>query len=383
MDPGPRIGIIGIGEPGYEPRINATLPELAHRVAAAAVDDTDVDLVEVDNVVACASDLEDGRAISSMTTAAPAGSYGKDFIKTTNTGIHAVDLAMMRMEAGMFDTTLVISWGKGSEADLEATVPLEGDPFYRRSTGLGHLSGHATQAAAYREQRTGAGDAAATVVEACTRAGNDNPWVHSCDPVSAGDVPESDVVSWPLRKAHLPPESDGGTALVLATEHFIREYVSGTEPVWIDGIGRQTATYNIGDREPGRLDALNTAAKRAYNDAGIVDPSAAHNAVELHGKSAYHELMALEATSLAVDAPAAVLEDRFEGASAVDLNRSGGTLAANPLIGAGLARVAAAARQVRGDWPGIDPVDSALAHSTAGFTDQAHGVTILRGETGA
>jgi len=67
----------------------------------------------------------------------------------------------------------------------------------------------------------------------------------------------------------------------------------------------------------------------------------------------------------------------------VSLNRSGGTLASNPLVGAGLARVAAAARQVRGDWPDLDPVEVAIAHSTAGFTDQAHGVAVLGGQSNA
>ena len=372
------VGIVGVGEPGYRPHVESTLPELVHRAARAALDDAGVARENLDNVVACASDLDDGRAISSMMTAAPAGAYLKDFVKTTGTGVHALELATIRIESGLFDTTLVISWGKSTESDQAGSVHLEGDPFYHRQTGLGFRTGNALQAAAYVDERENAEAGAAELVEHDTRKGARNPRISGCDPIEAADVPETDLRAWPIRAGHLPADADGATALVLAKSEIVEERSFDRDPVWIQGLGRQTATYNAGNRDFDELSALATAANRAYTEASISDPSVALDAVELHGASAFHELMALNALDLTEgDAVSDVLDDGPPLADGVAVNRSGGALAANPLLGAGLARVAAAVRQVRGDGANGDQAARTAAHAMAGFTDQSHGVAVL------
>jgi acetyl-CoA C-acetyltransferase len=378
MEASSRIGIIGIGEPGYGPVNDSTLPELVHDAARAALADADLDRAAIENVVACASDLDDGRAISSMMTSAPGGAFDKDFVKTTDTGVHAIELAMLRMESGLFSSTLLPSWGKGTESDLPSSVHLEGDPFYRRGTGLGRLTGHAVQAAALESDREDAAAAASRLAAHDTKMGSQNPRVTGCDPVDESSVDDSEIVAWPLRDGHLPPESDGATALVLGTAEFIEAHDFASDPVWIEGVGRQTATYNAGNRSFGRLAALETAAKRAYTAAGVADPKEEIDAAEIHGQSVYHELMALDALDLTEKgAIRAVLDGEIGRPDGPTINRSGGTMAANPLLGAGLARVAAAARQVRGDGANGGRASTALAHATAGFTDQAHGVAVL------
>jgi acetyl-CoA C-acetyltransferase len=379
-----RIGIIGVGEPGYRLRIESTLPELVHNAARAALTDTRLDRGDIENVVACASDLDDGRAISSMMTSAPGGAFDKDFVKTTDTGVHAIDLAMLRMQSGLFSSTLVLSWGKESEADLSSSVHLEGDPFFRRGIGLGRVTGHALQAAAFDSQQDDAATAAAKLAAHDTKMGSQNPRVSGCEPIDESDVQTSDVVAWPLRSGHLPAKCDGATALVLATEEFINDRELANDPVWIEGVGRQTATYNAGNRPFGRLAALETAANRAYETASLTDPAEAVEAAEIHGQSAYHELMAIDALDLTVNgATRAVLDGEVGGGEKPTINRSGGAMAANPLLGAGLARVAAATRQVRGDGANGESVSRAVAHATAGFTDQTHGVAVLGGDRDA
>jgi acetyl-CoA acetyltransferase len=92
--------------------------------------------------------------------------------------------------------------------------------------------------------------------------------------------------------------------------------------------------------------------------------------------SAFHELMILEALKLVDEKPnVSELKQAFAEAE-TELNPSGGTLAANPLTGAGLAAVAAAARHIRQD----STETRGVAHSTGGFTDQVQAVTVLEGE---
>jgi acetyl-CoA C-acetyltransferase len=375
-----RVGIIGIGETPYDRVDDRSFEEVVHAASRAALSDAELDRQAVDNLVVCASDLDDGRAISSMVAAGPAGGYRRDFIKSTDTGIHALGLASMRMEVGLFDTTLVVTWGKQSETDLQTIRPLEAAPFYHRGTGLGYGTGHAVKVTAYMEAHEGAMTAADHVVAKNTRNARDAPDGSTPDPVSVEEAGDSELVSWPVRDAHLPPVSDGACALVLATEEAARN--RARDPVWIEGLGWETDSYYVGTRSEQTVSALGGAARRAYDGAGI-DPTTDVDLFEFHTPTAYHELIAAEAAD-ACGGPAtdAVMSGEFDRSGPTPVNPSGGPFAGNPLMATGLARVAAATRQLRGDAGDVQVADSdrAVAHSTAGFTDQVHGMAVLAGD---
>lgn len=369
------IGIIGIGDTAYKPETDSTLEEVIFDGVSAALDDAGIEREDLDHVVACASDLEDGRSISSMVGATPAGSFRKPFIKATDTGIHALGLAMMRMEAGLADTTLVVSWSKASEAEIEKVSNLEGDPFYHRDTGLSGTSAHGVQAAAYLEDNPEAEAAANDAVERYSRRASDHPRIEGRDTVTAEEAAASEYVSSPLREAHVPPHFDGATALVIGSEE---RAAAADSPVWIDGIGWETGAYNMGARPMGRFPALGDAAASAFEEADVGTPLDALDVLELDEKTAFHEFMTLESLGLGTDG-VALSEDLREGGPAI--NPSGGTLGADPLTASGLVRVAETARQVRGTADGyqVEGAEVGLAHATGGF-DQAHGVAVLRGE---
>ena len=373
-----RIGIIGISEPKYKRENSASLDELVHDAARRALEDAGLDRPAIDNVTVCASDLEDGRAISSMVAACPAGAYRRDFIKTTDTGVHALGLATMRMETGLLDATLVLSWSKQSETEEGPIRRLEADPLYRRGTGLGHLTGHATNAAAYLESAPDAEPAANSVVERNTANAADNESGLREEAVPSAAAGDSAYAAYPIREGHLPDPCDGACAMVVCNESTSED--APTDPVWIEGVGWEVSGYDAATAPLGELSALSGAADSAYQEAGVSDPADALDAAEIHAKSAYHELMAIEALGLTADggAPAAELEGTFGDDGNVSVNPSGGPYAGNPLIATGLARVAAAADRIRS---ADSPVDRAVAHSTAGITDQSHGVVVLGGET--
>lgn len=367
-----RIGIIGIGGLEFHRGLSDSLEELAHDTARSALADADIDREAIDNVAVCASDLEDGRAISSMVAACPGGAYRKDFIKTTETGIHALGIAAMRMRSGLFDTTLVLSWAKASETEEGPIRRLEADPMYRRGTGLGHRSGQATHAAAYTSETPEATAAAGAVVERNTANAADADGCLVDERTSREAVAETPIVSWPLREGHLPTDCDGACAMVLATESAIEDL--GADPVWLDGLGWETAGYDGSSATLGTLEAAAGAGSRAYEEAGVESPQRLDLA-ELHSRTAFHELMTLEALGLTDDAAGATLDGAFESDGAMPVNPSGGPYAGNPLIATGLVRVAAAANGIADGNAG-----DAVAHATAGFTDQTHGVAVLRGD---
>lgn len=378
---GDSVGIVGVGEYGYAERLEGSLEEVVHRTARAALADAGIDREAVDEVVLCASDQDDGRAISSMVTVGPGGGYDRDFIKTTDTGVHALGLAAMRLAAGHSETALVLSWAKASEADEAAARKVEAEPFTLRGTGLGHRTGHAVTASAYADATDRAAEAADAVSARNTRNRADNELAARHSETTRAAAANSPVVAWPLREAHLPQPSDGGCGIVLATDDWATR--RDADVVRLAGVGWETDSYDVGTREHGRLPALAGAGERAYGDAGIDAPRRALDAAEVHASSAMHELVACEELGLCEpgEAPDRALDGAFDRDGALPVNPSGGPFAANPLVATGLARVAAAARLVRGDAPGygLDGVDTALAHASAGFTDGVHGVAVLGG----
>jgi acetyl-CoA C-acetyltransferase len=369
------VGIVGLDELENCHTNGSSLEEMVHHVSREALRDASFDREDLDNLTVCATDLEDGRAISSMVTVGPAGGYRKDFLKTTDTGVHALALAAMRIRSGVHDNSLVISWGKQSETDLDTIRYLENEPFSHRNTGLGHVSGHAVQAEAYEETVADARAAADAVVDRGVENAAANPRSVPNPSAATGD---DSVVSWPVTREHLPPVTDGAVAMVLSNEATVK--ASDTPRVTIEGFGLETATYNAGNRQFGRLDALEGAAEVAYESAGIEDPTDSLDAIEVHAKTAFHELMACEALGLRGEGEAAeaALSGTFDRNGELPVNPSGGAYAANPLVATGLQRVAAGVRQLQGDAAYLDDrPDRVLAHATAGYTDQVHGIAVL------
>ena len=83
------------------------LEEMAYHTAHAALDAAGVTRRQLDSLTLGACDELDGRPISSMLMSAPAGGYGTDEIKVTDSGASALCLAYARFLAGESQLGLV------------------------------------------------------------------------------------------------------------------------------------------------------------------------------------------------------------------------------------------------------------------------------------
>jgi len=128
------------------------LEEMAYHTAHAALDAAGVTRRQLDSLTLGACDELDGRPISSMLMSAPAGGYGTDEIKVTDSGASALCLAYARFLAGESQLGLVASWCKSSKTDVEAVMRLRGDPFYTRPLGIGSAISDALFAQAVGEE---------------------------------------------------------------------------------------------------------------------------------------------------------------------------------------------------------------------------------------
>jgi acetyl-CoA C-acetyltransferase len=155
----------------------------------------------------------------------------------------------------------------------------------------------------------------------------------------------------------------------------------GRKSVWIKGVGHCADAYHLGDRDLADTAALEAAAKRAYDMAGVNDPMKDIDVAELYDAFSYMELMWMEGLGLCRQGEAGAMIDRgvTEMKGNLPVNPSGGVLSAHAVQVAGLARIAEAVLQLRGEAGArqVDGAKVALAHGIEGACGQGHCVFVL------
>jgi len=374
------VGIIGIHQTKHESAKRDTeLAEMIFEVTSGALEDARLAIKDIDSVVLAAHDLIDGRSITSMLTAPPAGCHLKDEIRLGEDGAFAVALAWMRLLSGEFNTSLVVSWSKLSEGDFDAITSLNFDPMYYRPLGFNYVTAHALQAMRFMS-RSGVTEAQAAKVTVKNRSNAvNNALAHLRQGVSLDEVLTSKLLAWPLKNLDLPPATDGACAMVLTTEKNVKQ--TNKNVAWIKGVGWTNDTYYLGDKELGELPSLRSAAQRAYQMAGIDDPLEQLDVAEIHDLTSFHELMSYEALGFCSQGEAGTLIDReitcMEGK--LPVNPSGGALSSHPYTAVGLIRVAEAAMQIMGRAEGhqIPGAETTLAQGASGMCGQTNCVLVL------
>ena len=183
----PAVSIHGIGFSRSPSPEALNLSELVFEASRAALADAGLRRADIDGVCLAASDQLDGRAISSMQLAGPAGGYLKDEIKVGDDGALAFATAVLRIEAGADRRVLAVSWTKESESPLATALGVNAEPVYARPAGLHPLVAEAAVTASF-----------------IARAG-----------LPAPEGAASDFFCWPLRRSDLPAPTDAAVALVL------------------------------------------------------------------------------------------------------------------------------------------------------------------------
>jgi acetyl-CoA C-acetyltransferase len=153
------------------------------------------------------------------------------------------------------------------------------------------------------------------------------------------------------------------------------------KPVWILGASSCYETHYLGDRDLAECDALAKAAQKAYSMASIRNPMKEIDVAEISEEYSYQEPLWLEGLGFCGCGEGGKLVD--SGVTSINgklpVNPSGGVLSGNPICVAGMARVAEAVLQLRGEAGDhqIKNAQVALAHGITGVCGQHHGVMIL------
>jgi acetyl-CoA acetyltransferase len=266
-------------------------------------------------------------------------------------GAWALYEAWLKIQTGEVDSALVYAFGKSSPGDLPEVLTLQLDPYTLAPLWPDALSLAALQARRIVEDSEWSERDLAEIAVRSRRSAKANPNAQLAGDFEVDTLLKEPYLASPLRRHDCPPISDGAAAVVLAAGDLARRV--SRRPAWIRGIDHRIEPHALGLRDLTQSPSARLAAEKAGVAAGRVDVA------ELHAPFTHQELILREALGLAAD---------------VDVNPSGGALAANPMMAAGLIRIGEAAHRIASG-----AADRAVAHATSGPCLQQNLVCVLEG----
>jgi len=375
-----RVGIVAVGQTKYHPdRSDVNEEELAYEAIKQVLETTGLTLSDIDSAVTCSQDFWDGRTISSMNIQHVVGAHLGHEDKVAEDGLNAVYVGMSQVLSGHQDIILVVAHTKESQADKSLIENAAFDPALMRQLGLDFLSAAAMQAKRYMYKYGITPQQCAKVAVKNRGNAKNNPFAQEPLDITVEDVLSSKTLSSPIKRLDTKPISDGACAMILAPEAKAKKLTK--KPVWILGASNCYETHYLGDRDLANCDALMKAAKKAYSMAGIKNPLKEVNVAEISEEYTYQELLWLEGLGFCGPGEGGKLVDRgvTKMGGKLPVNPSGGVLSGNPVGVAGMARVAEAVLQLRGEAGDrqVRGAQIALAHGVTGICGQHQGVMIL------
>ncbi len=260
--------------------------------------------------------------------------------------------AWVKIQHGPADSALVYGFGKSSSGQIRDVLALQLDPYYLAPLWPDSVSLAALQARALLESSAYGEKDMAEVAARSRRNARGNPKAQLAGDFDPAALLAEPYLVSPLRKHDCPPISDGAAAVVLAAGDLARRI--SERPAWIRGIDHRIETHALGARDLTHSPSTAQAAEKAGVRRGPLDLA------ELHAPFTHQELILREALGLK---------------QGVEINPSGGALAANPIMAAGLARIGeAASRSLAGS------ANRADAHATSGPCLHQNLVCVLEGE---
>ena len=264
-------------------------------------------------------------------------------------GAWALYEAWVRMQHGDIDAALVYAFGKSSMGDVRDVLTRQLDPYVVAPLWPDTISLAALQARALLDAGRYSERDFAEVAVRSRRDAASNPAAQLRSSKDADALLEQLYIASPLRKHDCPPISDGAAAIVLAAGDAIGR--ARSRPAWIRGIDHRIEPASLGARDLTKSPSTALAAKRAGMDGRPIDVA------ELHAPFSHQEL---------------ILRDALGLDEQTRINPSGGALAANAVMVAGLARIGEAAQRI------IDgDASRVIAHATSGPCLQQNLVCVM------
>ena len=267
-------------------------------------------------------------------------------------GAWALYEAWVKLQLGDVDTALVYCYGKSAPGPLHEVLSRQLDPYHVAPLWPDAISLAALQARMLLDAGKATEADFAEVVSRSRRNAINNPNAQLAWDFTTAELLDEPMMIDPLRKSDCPPITDGACAVILASGDRARELRQ--RPAWIRGIDHRIEPMALGLRDLTVSVSTRAAAAKAGLSTAPVDVA------ELHAPFAPQELILREALGLG---------------GHDNVNPSGGPLAANPVMVAGLTRIGEVAQRIMDGT-----ATRGVAHATSGPCLQQNLVTVLEGE---
>lgn len=347
------VAIVSVAQSDHRravPELNEV--EMIQPVIHAALDGIGKRIADIDFTCSGSTDYLAGQAFSFVMTLDAVGAWppiSESHVEMD--GAWALYEAWLRIQAGHADTALVYGYSKASPGDLPRVLSRQLDPYYYAPLWPDSVAMAGLQARVMLDAGTITEAEMAAIAHRSRTAALDNPHAQIKGSPPVEELLAAEYLSDPLHLHDCPPISDGGCAVVLAAAERAREWASN--PAWIAGIDHRVDSHNFGARDLGRAPSVAIAAEKAGVHEGPVDVA------ELCAPFTHQEKILCNELGLGDD---------------VTVNPSGGALAANPIMAAGLIRLAEVAQRILDGDAG-----RGVAHATSGHLLQQNLICVLEG----
>ena len=299
-----KVGIVGAAVTPFKATWREkTYYELAQMATREAVKDAGIPIQDVDAAFyGIYNDIFERAAIPEHAIHGLVGMQNKFGIRITTggaTGAYTISAAHAYLAAGRFKTALVLGVEKCTDcfdfSSMSATpeviksIGWSGDSFFEQPIGWSASDSYAEVVLAYMDEHPGdlKPEITAQISSLLSEHVKDNPYAQrQFDQVTPEEVMNSRLVVYPFRELEICVYTEGAAALILAEEDTAKAIskTNGTPIVWITGLGEANEHSFAGKnhKDMSRIMSDYYASRRAYEMAGISDPTEAIGIVELH-----------------------------------------------------------------------------------------------------
>jgi len=278
-----------------------------------ALDSAGLTIDDVDAVVfGSAPDAFDGIHMKGENVLDGCGGVGKPYTRVYTgggTGVFSPIAAYWHVASGMFDCVLVVNEEKMSSCQPHAQSVFGHiwDPILDRPLKPNLVWIFAMEMNRYMTVHGIRYEDIAAVAVKNKRNAVAHPCAQLADAnITVDDVKNSEMMAWPVRRLDISPPSDGASALVIASEDFVRKR-KVESPVWFGGVGWCIDTTMWTDRDLYFPEYLARASKMAYKQARIDRPREQIDFAEPYDPFDYKELHHMEGLLLCGKGEAPVL----------------------------------------------------------------------------
>jgi acetyl-CoA C-acetyltransferase len=391
-----RVGIVGAAVTPFKAKwFEKTYYELAQQATREAVKDAGISINDVEAVFyGIYNDIFERACIPEHPLQGLLGMQNKFGIRISNggaTGAYTMSAAHAYVAAGRFKTALVLGVEKATDCfdfqsmsatpEVIKTIGWSGDSFFEQGIGWTASDSYAEVVLAYKDEHPNdlKPEVTAQISSLLSQQVRTNPYAQrQFDQVTPEEVMNSRMVAWPFKELEICVYSEGAAALIVAEEETAKTISrnTGRPVIWITGVGESNEHSFAGKNQKvmSRIMSDYYSSHRAYEMAGIKDPTKAIDIVELHDAFVHQlEISCAEFGLVPLGRGDALIED--------SLMTPGGRYLVNPCGGLIYSGHAVGASNIMSAWSARNELinrglKTALVHGT-GSTVAQYGACLV------